>query len=44
MARFLKMFFDVPATGDESIDKMVQLIFEQYDTNQNGIIEKKEAF
>ena len=43
MARFLKNFFDVSIGGEQAINSMVLLIFDQFDDNKNGFIERKEA-
>lgn len=43
MARFLRNFFDSPIGGEQAINSMVLLIFDQFDENRNGYIERKEA-
>ena len=43
MARFIGKFFDVPSMDDAYIDKVALNLFDMYDSNKNGFLERKEA-
>lgn len=43
MTKFVKNFLSKPLTQQSNIDSMVEKIFDKYDDNRNGFLEKKEC-
>jgi len=43
MTEFVKNFLSQPITAQENIDMMVVKIFDKFDSNGNGYLEKKEC-
>lgn len=43
MARFIGKFFDVPMMDDFALDKVALCMFDMFDANRNGFLERKET-
>jgi Ca2+-binding EF-hand superfamily protein len=43
MAPFVRKFFNSPLSQADTIDEMVVEFFDKYDTNRNGVLERREA-
>jgi YesN/AraC family two-component response regulator len=43
MSKFVKHFLLKPVSQQSNIDSMVERIFDKYDSNRNGFLEKKEV-